>query len=88
MIDQDTRAIMEDISKDAATKAVEEVLTRLGIDHADPIAVQKDLAHLREWREAMEAMKNKTLLTIVGVAVAGIIAILWLGIQTILSGAR
>ena len=68
-------------AKQLIVATVEETLTKIGIDHEDPIEMQKDFQHLREWREAATAMKKKGMITAVGVIVTGVLAAIWLAIR-------
>lgn len=56
----------------------------LGLKVDDPIEVQKDFQHLREWRETTESVKAKGLLAVVGVVASGLCAALWLGLKEFL----
>jgi len=49
-MDTETRALMRELAEESAEKAVRRTLTALGIDHENPLEVQKDLAALRELR--------------------------------------
>lgn len=49
-----TRAFMREVAEESAEKAVKRTLTALGIDHENPLEVQKDLATLREIRNLFE----------------------------------
>ncbi|MCI0663520.1 MAG: hypothetical protein L0220_20855 [Acidobacteria bacterium] len=60
-------------------EAVEKTLERLGIDVSDPIAMQKDFSHMRAWRESVEAIRHKGIMTILGILIAGTAGMLWLG---------
>jgi len=62
-------------------ETVKEVLERLGVDPDDPIAMQKDFAHVRAWRESTEAIKRKGLMAAVGVIVTGVLGAIWLGFK-------
>lgn len=53
-MDQETKIIVKEVADEAAKGAVDEALTRLGVDHSDPIEVQKDMAFLREVRQLIE----------------------------------
>ena len=44
------QALLEQIARSAAEAAVKDTLTKLGIDHSDPIAAQRDFQALREVR--------------------------------------
>lgn len=71
----------EQEAKRLIVATVEETLTKIGIDHEDPIEMQKDFQHLREWREASAAIKKKGMLTAVGVIITGVLAAVWLVIR-------
>ena len=62
-------------------QSVRETLTSMGIDSHDPIAMQRDFQTLRDWRRASETIQSKGVLTIVGILVAGVIGVLWLGLK-------
>ncbi|UTC27986.1 hypothetical protein [Stenotrophomonas phage A1432] len=62
-------------------ESVREAFLMLGIKVDDPIEVQKDFQHLREWRNTTDAVKRKGLLTIIGILTTGFLAALWLGIK-------
>lgn len=62
-------------------EAVRETFLMLGVKVDDPIEVQKDLQHLREWRNTTESIKSKGLLTVMGILVSGMLAALWVGIK-------
>lgn len=54
-VHQTDYALIERIAAEAARKAVQDTLTKLGIDHADPLAAQRDFAALREVRQLVES---------------------------------
>lgn len=63
-----------------AAKVSEQVVHRLflilGVDVSDPtqlIKLQKDLAHLRGWRESVEIVRGKTLAAMAGFIVTGVL---------------
>ena len=45
---------------------------------------RKDLMHLRKWRQAMDGIQNKGMLTVVGVVFSGLCAALWVGLREFL----
>ena len=61
---------------------VKETLLTLGLDISDPIKMQKDFQHLREWRETTEAVWQKGTFTIIAMLIAGFVSALWIGIKT------
>lgn len=69
------------IAADAASQAVFDVLTRLGISTDTPIEMQRDMQHLRAWRQSMEQVQSKSILAAVGLAVSGIVALVVIGLQ-------
>ena len=73
LVREDIEVIIED--------SVTEMMTRLGLDHEDPIGIQKDFARLREWRLASERLKTKSMMTIMGIVLAGGVAALWVGFK-------
>jgi len=62
-------------------ETVEQTLTRMGIQAADPIEVQRDMQHLRSWRTSTETIKRQSLLTAIGVLTAGVLGIIWMAIK-------
>jgi len=64
-------------------EAVDNALTKMGIDVGDPIEMQRDFQHLRDWRLAVAAARTKGFLGIIGLLTAGIAAALWVGFKTL-----
>lgn len=67
---QTVRVIAEEVSE----RTVNKVFLSFGIDASNPSDVlqfQKDLAHLRHWREATSEIQQKGLMTIVTVLITG-----------------
>ena len=62
-------------------ETVKETLTRMGIPADDPIEVQKDMAHLRAWRESVSTVKRQGLITAVGIVTAGILGLIWVSVK-------
>lgn len=62
-------------------EAVAETLTRLGIEASEPLEVQKDMQHLREWRESIATVKRQSLITAIGILVAGALGIVWMAVK-------
>lgn len=59
--------------RDLISSTVKDTLLSLGIDNEDPIEMQKDFQHLREWRESTDAAKRKGVLAVVTVIVTSVI---------------
>ena len=70
------------MEKEQITEIIEETICRtlqhLGVDTSDPIAMQRDFAHVRGWRESTEIIKRKGLMTVVSVLIAGALGMLWM----------
>lgn len=49
-MDDSTRAVMQEIAREAATEAVKGTLTSLGVDHSHPLEAQQDMHALRDMR--------------------------------------
>lgn len=61
-------------------------MTRLGVDNASPLDMQRDMQWLRDTRVGSEKIREKGILTLIGAAVLGGVAILWLGIRQSING--
>jgi hypothetical protein len=60
---------------------VKETLLLLGLDISDPISIQRDFTHLREWRESTEKLKENGMIAMVGIVVAATLTAFWIGIK-------
>lgn len=67
--------------KRIVAETVTQTLLTLGVDTNDPVELQKDLAHLRAWRESMETVRRQSLITAIGVITAGVLGLIWLAIK-------
>lgn len=72
----ETRALIREV--------VRETFLMLGVKADDPIEVQKDFQHLREWRAATESLKSKGIMTLIGLLVGGLVAAAWVGIKDLI----
>lgn len=63
------------------SEAVTETLTRIGIEADDPLEVQKDMQHLRAWRESVTTVKRQSLVTAIGILSAGILGAIWMALK-------
>ncbi len=77
MTEQEIKKIVSD--------TVRETLIELGIAHDDPIEMQKDFQHLREWRLATAMIRRKGILTLLGLVIAGAAAALWVGFKSMIN---
>lgn len=69
------------IVHETVQQTVSETLVRLGVEVTDPIEMQKDFQHLRDWRETTNTVKSKALLAMVGLLVSGLAASVWMGLK-------
>lgn len=79
-------ALTRVIAKEAAKEAVDELMTRLGVDNASPLDMQRDMQWLRDTRVGTEKIREKGVLTLIGAAVIGGAAVVWLGIKQSING--
>ena len=73
--------------KTLVTEGVYDALTRLGVDAQNPVEMQKDFQHLRDWRKATSEVQKKSLCLIVGILLSGLCAAAWLGIKAMILAA-
>ena len=76
-----TVTLSESQLKRLVKDTVNEVLTTLGVEVDEPLKMQADFQAIREWREASAAVRKKGLVTFIGIVVAGLCAMVWLGVQ-------
>ena len=72
------------IAREAARDALEEFLTIMGLDvtdHDEMRRIQRDGIFLRDLREGSEAVKKKSVLSLIGVLVTGMTALIILGVK-------
>ena len=67
--------------KKIVAETVSETLLKLGIDASDPIELQKDMQHLRQWRESIATVKRQSIITAVGVITLGALGLLWTAVK-------
>jgi hypothetical protein len=77
-----TEEKLQALLRDAVRQAVNETFIRLGVQIDNPLEMQKDFQHLRDWRVTTDGMKTKALLAAVGLLATGLAAALWLGVRS------
>jgi len=82
MSDNKIIQLTDDQLKSLVEKTVHDTLVRLGVDATNPIEMQHDFQHLREWREATGAFRNKGILVIITTIIAGVLAAAWVGFKS------
>lgn len=68
-------------TRKVVAETVAETLLKLGIDATDPIELQKDMQHLRAWRESVATVKRQGMITAVGIIIAGVLGLIWVSIR-------
>lgn len=75
---------IQHIASETAKAAVRETLLTLGVNIEKPDAVlkmQQDFAYLRDWREASGTIKARTITTLVGILVTGMVGAIWVALS-------
>jgi hypothetical protein len=63
------------------SEGVQDAFTKMGVDVSNPIEMQKDMRHLRDWRVASDNVKKRGLLTFVTIIVVAAVGAVWVGIK-------
>lgn len=72
------------IAGESAKLAVREMLVAMGANAEGPdalIEMQKDFAHIRKWRQSVEAVQTRGLMVAVGIIVTGIAGAIWMAVR-------
>lgn len=64
---------------------VKRTLTSLGLRHDNPFEMQRDFQFLRDLRQGVSQVRTKGVLTLIGLAIAGLATAIWLGIKSALN---
>lgn len=67
--------------KKLIAEAVRETLLQMGADPSNPIEMQRDFQHLRQWRRAGEDLRSKGMLTLLSIFITGSVALLLVGLR-------
>lgn len=67
--------------RDTVRETIDETFLRLGVKVDDPIEMQKDFQHLRDWRLTTASLKMKAFLGAIGLLTSGALAALWVGLK-------
>ncbi len=65
---------------------VKETLLTLGLDVEDPIQLQRDFTHLREWRETTESLKSKGFAAVASIVGLGMLGMFLAGFKDTVKG--
>jgi hypothetical protein len=81
MTPEEVNEVTREVAREAAREAVREMMTTLGIDASNPAAIietQKDFQFNRSLRLARNTVVRQTLITAVGLLVAGIAGLIYM----------
>lgn len=73
--------ITQDELQKLIAEAVRQTLLQMGADPSDPIEMQRDFQHLRQWRTAGENLKRQGTMTLLGIFITGTVALLLVGVR-------
>lgn len=74
--------------REIVQETVRETLIAIGVDQKDPLAVQQDLAWLRQLRLAAASARGKAAAAMIGILLTAAAAALWTGVRSFLGGGR
>jgi hypothetical protein len=63
------------------SEAVRQTLLQMGVDASNPIEMQRDFQHLREWRLASNQLRSRGILAILLIFISGLAGLLTLGLK-------
>lgn len=69
-------AVTKDLINTVVKATVTETLLQLGMDTSNPIEMQKDFVHLRNWRGTMDSLQRRSMLTIATIIVTGLLGMI------------
>lgn len=75
---------IQHIASETAKAAVRETLLAMGVDVSDPKSIQemqKDMAHVRLWRQSVDTVRRQSLIAAVGILVSFIAGAIWLALK-------
>jgi hypothetical protein len=79
-----TSSEIEHIASASADAAVRKLFLTMGVDTSDDKAMlemQRDFAHVRNWRRSVERVRRQTLIVAVGVIVSGILGAIYMAFR-------
>lgn len=80
-VSKSTRMTRRDDIKDIVSSAVHETLLQIGVNSKDPIEMQHDFQHLRQWRKSGEELRRKGMLVLLGLFLTGLVSLILVGIK-------
>lgn len=80
MTDAEIAALVERVSDETAQRVVHRMFLTLGIDSQNPMEMQADMQHLRNWRNSVTTIKRQGFIAATGVIVVGVLGLIWTSI--------
>lgn len=62
-------------------EVVDETFERFGFDTSQPLQIQQNIAFLQSWRESSGAIKRQAMIVVIGIAVAGMLGLIWASLK-------
>lgn len=62
-------------------EAVRQTLLQLGVDSTNPLEMQRDFQHLRQWRRAGEDLRGKGMFVLMSIFISGLVGLIVVGIK-------
>jgi hypothetical protein len=81
MTDEQIEALVAKTAEATAERVIKQTLLSFGIDASDPLEMQADMRHLRNWRESVNAVKRQGMMTSVIVVISGVLGLIWMAIN-------
>jgi len=78
---QNHPVLTRDDVTDVVAEAVKQTLLQLGVDFSQPIEMQRDFQHLRQWRRAGEELRSKGMLAILTIFLTGVVGLIVVGLK-------
>jgi hypothetical protein len=81
MTDDNVIHLTESQLRQLMAETVEATLLKMGVDTKNPMEMQRDFKHLREWRTTVATVRRGGILAFVSVLVSGALGLIWIGIK-------
>ena len=72
--------LSKDELREVFEESVQDMLRSMGVDVDNPLEMQRDFQHLRDWRQSTNAVRQKGFFAAVSILVAGALSAMWLGL--------
>ncbi|MEL4071729.1 hypothetical protein WKW50_16415 [Ochrobactrum sp. GPK 3] len=82
MSEDEVRDLVKSTAEQTARETVRQTLLTLGVNSDDPIEMQADFRHLREWRKSVATVKRQGMITATIVVASGLLGLIWQTLST------